>query len=351
MGIIESILIFIAVVLILVVSHELGHFSMSKFFGVRVDEFGVGIPPRIFGIKKGETLYSLNLLPLGGFVKIFGEEQDIEDPRSFSAKGFWQKTLIVAAGVIANIIVAFLLFSFIAWFGTPVFHVRLGEIVESSPAMQAGLKTGDLIVRVDGNEQPARTAEEFRIYIDEHRGAAVDLSVMRGGEEKIISVVPRVSPPEGQGPLGVSLEFIETGIQKAPWYKAPLEGLRLTLDGLSQVIYGLVYFFGELFSKGQTPGEVVGPVGIAVIAKDTFQAGLRYFVTLLAFLSLNLAVINVLPIPALDGGRILFFVIEKIIRRPIPTHIANMIHSIFFLLLIGFLLWVSYSDIARIRSL
>ncbi len=125
--IIETVLIFIAIILLLVVSHELGHFFTAKFFGIRVDEFGIGLPPRIWGIKRGETLYSINWFPFGGFVRIFGEEQDVNDPRSFSAQSFWRRTLIVAAGVIANVIVGFVIFSFLAWYGTPRFGVEIAR--------------------------------------------------------------------------------------------------------------------------------------------------------------------------------------------------------------------------------
>ncbi|MEK7649336.1 MAG: M50 family metallopeptidase, partial [Patescibacteria group bacterium] len=339
MGILEAILIFVIVVLLLVVSHELGHFLTAKWFGIRVDEFGVGLPPRIFGIKRGETLYSINWLPFGGFVRIFGEDEDKDDPRSFSSRGIGIKSLVVAAGVIANILVGFLILSYISWHGVPRFEVVIEEVVQGAPAALAGFQVGDRIVGFDNERRESVNVGEVHMYIDTKRGGQADFLVMRGDQELNILAGPRATPPEGQGPLGVRINNVQTEIVRKSIFTAPIAGAKMTWDFLVQITHGMIGFFSSLFTGAEPPGEVVGPVGIAGVAQETFRIGIREFLFLIALLSLHLAVINILPIPALDGGRIAFFVVEKIIRRPIPAKVAGYIHSFFFLILIGFLVW------------
>ena len=346
--ILETILIILLIILLLVVSHELGHFLVAKWFNVRVDEFGVGIPPRLFGKRYGETVYSINWLPIGGFVKIFGEEEDINESRSFTAQGFWVRSMIVAAGVAANVFVGFLIFSFLAWYGTPRFFVEVAGVAKDSPAELAGFRSGDLIIGFD--ERTGETLEVLAVesYIANHKDRDASFVVRRGGEQLIIHGVPRTNPPAGQGALGITIEPKEFGIIRVPWYRAPFEGIKSTFKFLWLIVYGLGFLLKELLTHGSAPGEVMGPVGIAQVAEQTFHVGLYYFLQLIGFLSLNLAVINILPIPALDGGRILFFVLEKIKGTPIPTHVSRFIHSFFMMLLIALLLWITLYDIARI---
>jgi regulator of sigma E protease len=347
MGILEAILIFAIVVLLLVVSHELGHFLTAKWFGIRVDEFGIGLPPRVFGIKKGETLYSVNWLPFGGFVRIFGEDDDRDDPRSFSSRGIGVKSLVVAAGVIANVLVGFLILSYVAWHGIPRYEVLVEEVMNDTPAKYAGFVAGDRIVGFDGKRLEDINVGAVHMYIDSKRALQADFLVRRNDQELHIFAGPRANPPEGQGPLGVRINNVQVDIVRKSVFEAPLAGAKMTGNFLKLIGEGMVSFFGSLFTGGEIPGEVVGPVGIAGVAQETFRIGIREFLFLIALLSLHLAVINILPIPALDGGRIAFFVVEKLIRRPIPPRVAGYIHSFFFLVLIGFLLWVTWQDITR----
>lgn len=345
--ILETVLIIIVVILFLVVSHELGHFLVAKWFNVRVDEFGIGLPPRIFGKRFGETLYSLNLLPFGGFVRIFGEEGEVSDPRSFSSQTYKVKSLIVAAGVIANVIMGFILLSFLAWFGTPQFAVEVSQIAPGSPAESAGFQAGDIIVGLGGVEKIPLDVSEVQRYIGEHKGKEAVFLVKRGKETLAITGNPRISPPPGEGALGVAIGPKEVGIKRAPWYLAPWEGAKMTFNLLLLLIIGFGYFFSQLFTTGGVPGEIIGPVGIASVARESFFLGITFFIQLMALLSLNLAVINILPIPALDGGRLFFFIIEKIKGKPIPARISQFVHSFFLLLLIFLLLLVTYRDIIR----
>lgn len=348
MGVIEIILIFIAVILLLVVPHELGHMFAAKAFGIKVEEFGVGFFKRLWSIKIGETIYSINILPLGGFVRIFGEDEDRHDPRSFSGRSFSVRSLVVAAGIIANIFVGYLMLSGIAWYGLPKMEVVIEEVTIGTPAELAGFRAGDRIVGFDGIRPESIGVGDVHAYIDANRGKQAEFMVMRDDAELRVLAGPRATPPEGQGPLGIRINNNQIGTIRTSIFKAPIRGAVMTKDMLVKIVRGAAIYFASLFSSAEAPGEVFGPVGIAFVAKEFFQIGIREFLTLIAFLSLNLAVINILPIPALDGGRIAFFVVEKIIRRPIPARVAGYIHSFFFLVLIGFLLWVTWYDIARL---
>ncbi len=346
--IIETVLLFIAIILLLVVSHELGHFFVSKYYNVRVDEFGVGLPPRLFGVQKGETLYSFNLLPFGGFVKIFGEEEESTDPRSFFAQPVRRKVFIVAAGVMANVLVGFVIFSFLAWYGTPRFVVEVASVAPDSPAEIAGFMAGDIITGFEDVESAALSIDEVQAHIAESKGKSTQFFLNRKGIRLTVGATPRQEAPSGEGPLGIVITPKEAGLLRTTIFLAPIEGAKKTGYAISQLFVGLLFFFKELFVTGQSPGEILGPVGIAGVARTSFDIGIRYFLELIAFLSLNLAVINILPIPALDGGRILFFAIEKISGRVIPARVAGTIHSAFFVLLIMFLVWVTYYDILRL---
>lgn len=345
--ILETVFVVFIIILLLVVSHELGHFFAAKYFGVRVDEFGVGIPPRMYGKKIGETFYSINWLPFGGFVRIFGEEEDSTDPRSFSSQSYAIKTFIVASGVAMNVVVGFLLFSFLAWYGTPRFAVEIGDIGRGSPAEQSGLLSGDIIIGLEGRENLPLDVSNVQSYIYEHKGGEAVFLIDRKGERRVIRSAPRREHPSNEGPLGMKIGPKDYGVGRVPWYRAPWEGMKATGQGIALICKGFWMFLSQFFSTGSVPGEVLGPVGIAGVAEQTFRLGMHIFLQLVALLSLNLAIMNILPIPALDGGRIFFFFIEKIKGSPIPTYISQKIHAAFLILLIGLLLLVTYHDIAR----
>ncbi|MEK7643326.1 MAG: M50 family metallopeptidase [Patescibacteria group bacterium] len=348
---IESILIFLLIVLFLIVPHEFGHFLAAKWRGVRVDEFGVGFPIpgkswKLFGRKIGETIYTINLLPLGGFVRIFGEEEDIENPRSFSNQPFWARTFIVAAGALANIFIGFVIFTFLAWYGEPRFGVKIAEVTLDSPASMAGLKAGDIVVGIEGQRIPELQLEAVLEYINAKRGVEASFLVERDGHELMLHGTPRENPPKGEGAFGVRIGAEEIGIVRIPWYRAPIEGLRHVIETISLVLLGLWMLVRDLVSSGSVPGQIVGPIGITVVARETLAVSIRLFLSLVALLSINLAVFNILPIPALDGGRIFFFIIEKFRGKPIASTFSHVIHSIFFLLLITLLIVITYREIS-----
>ena len=355
-----TIAIFVIALAVLVLSHEFGHFISAKRSGVRVEEFGFGFPPKIFGFQYGETLYSINLLPLRGFVKIFGEDDGDKGPESFGAKSIKIRSLIISAGVVANILVAFLFFSFVRWLGIPEVvdgndasgiqeaRVEIVEIAENSPAKIAGLARRDVIVGLRDSEiaLPVNNIAEIQEFIDTRRGEEVFIEILRGNEALELSLVPRKEPPEGEGAIGISMLTI--GFRRTSWYMAPVLGFQDTLRSIAAIFAVLGTLVASLFGFAPLIGDVAGPVGIASIVGEAGRLGLSYFLQIVAFLSVNLAVLNILPVPALDGGRLLFLAIEKIKGAPLPAKIPRIAHSIGFIILIALLLVITYRDIIRL---
>ena len=239
-----TLIFFLIILLALVLSHEFGHFFAARAFGIKVEEFGFGIPPRIAGIwrdKKG-TLYSLNFLPFGGFVKIFGEEGDGSDqPGSFGSKPAWSKALVLASGVLANILLAYMIFSFVSWAGAPQViseeersfyqdaKITIIDLAPASPAAMASIKVGDQVVGFS-------KIENFQNFVRENQGQNINVSLLRGKETLAITVLARANPPEGEGPLGIALGYVR--IKKSPWYLAPIDGARLAWQTLESTVLG-----------------------------------------------------------------------------------------------------------------
>lgn len=356
-----TIVTFVVVLAVLVLIHEFGHFYAARKAGVRVEEFGFGFPPRLFGVKRGDTLYSFNLLPLGGFVRLYGEDDPDLGEESFGAKSLFARTIIVAAGVIANVLLAMVIFTIVAAIGAPTIatedgaqlensEVRVVAVSENSPASEIGLEIGDQIVGLQssGGMINVTTTSEVREYIAARHGEKVDLLVRRGGETVALSVTPRTIFPEDEGSVGFAMA--EIGFERTPWYLAPIEGVRRTFE----LLWLIVAFLGQLVAAlfvgggGELAGSVSGPVGIANVVGDSLRFGFVYLLEIVGLLSVNLAVLNILPIPALDGGRLAFFAIEKIRGRELEAHVPRIAHNVGFLLLIGILLIVTYRDIVQL---
>lgn len=342
----------------LIIIHELGHFLLAKRFGVKVEEFGIGYPPRLFGKKIGETIYSINLLPFGAFVKIYGQEKRIEDPRSFTTKPFWQKVLIIVAGVISFWIVAAILLSIVMGIGVPTIiqdeenqglvdpKIQITAIASNSPAEKAGLKPGDTIMGISGTD--INKVKEVQGFTQAHKGEEIILTIRRGKEVFDVSLVPRVSPPENEGAMGVALA--RTALKSYPWYQAPIKGIVATGNLTLMIIKVWGTTIMNLFQgKGVPAGvEVKGIVGIFGLFIQVGAMGVSYFLQFIAMISVSLALINILPIPALDGGWLLFLVIEKLKGRPLNQKIVQNISLVFFFLLIALMIWVTIKDIAQL---
>lgn len=319
------ILIFLA---ILIIGHELGHFWSAKKFGVRVDEFGFGLPPRVASRKVGETRYSLNLLPLGGFVKIHGqqrEEGEIEEPRrAFVNQPISRRAIILASGVAANFIIGWMALSLVFSMGIPS-KVFISGVIPGSAAEAAGLKTNESIKGFD-------SSEEFINFVQANRGQSITVN----GKS--------VNVPE-EGIIGVGIENFSIPKQN------PLQSLVKGFEAAVAVAVGVVkaatHIIASVFSgEGDGLKQVAGPVGIFNIIKEA--DGVVLLIYLLGVISLNLAVFNLLPVPALDGGHLLFLGIEKIIGRPIPRRAETIANTIGFALLILLIIMVTFKDIAKL---
>lgn len=355
-----TVIVFIIILGILIFVHELGHFLVAKKNGVKVEEFGFGFPPRIFGIKRGETTYSLNLIPLGGFVKILGEDgQEKSDPRSFANKKIWRRALILVAGVTMNFLLAVFLFSLGYIIGLPTAiddneqatnsFVQITQVVPQSPAGAAGIQAGDKILKMAGGQDVLENiakVSDVQDFTDKHKGQEIILSLERGKQITEARITPRQNPPEGEGAMGVGLARIAN--ISYSWYRAIYLGFISTADLAWLIIAAIGGLLWGLITQGRAVGDVTGPVGIYQITGQAAQMGIIYLIQLTALLSINLAIINVFPFPALDGGRLLFLLIEKIKGSPVSQKIEKAVHAAGFVFLIILMLLITVRDVIKL---
>lgn len=355
-----AIVAFVAVLMLLVLAHEWGHFFAARRLGVTVDEFGFGFPPRIAGIQRGPTFYSLNWLPLGGFVKLKGEEGGAAaEPNSFSAKPAWRRAIILLAGVGMNVVLAWLLLSIILVVGVSApldesqisaahdVKLQVVDVEKGSPAEQAGIVAGDSIKSVDTTA--VYSVSGLKQYIATRAGQQVQVHLEHNGALSTVSATPIVLEAAGNAPaLGVSL--VSVGNLAYPVHKALWYGAQNTYYLGKAILVGFGDLLSGLFTQGKVPQDIAGPVGIAVLTGQVVKLGFVYVLQFAALLSLNLAIINVLPFPALDGGRLLFVVIEKVRRKPNNERMEALVHRIGFSILMVLVLLVTYHDIARLTS-
>lgn len=368
---VATIVIFIIILGLLVFVHELGHFLVAKRAGMKVDEFGFGFPPRLLGVYKTTagrkivfgpktpegaltTIYSINSIPLGGFVKIVGENGDVpNDPNSFSKKSFFARLATLLAGVLMNVLLAWVLISIGFMTGVPTVTdeqtqlakgatitapvVTILEVNSESPAEKAGLHSADALLAID--EHSVNSIEEVQSYVQARKGSALNFKIKRGSDELVFTVQSNANPKEGSGPTGISLGLV--GLLKYPWYTAPIVGFKVTGSQLWTVLSGI----GKLVTGGVHLNQLGGPAKIAQLTGEASKLGFSYLLQFAAFLSLNLAVLNALPIPALDGGRVLFLIIEKLRRRPNNQALEQSVNTIGFLLLLILMLLVTAHDI------
>jgi regulator of sigma E protease len=343
-----TIVAFLVVLAVLVLAHELGHFTTAKAFGVRVDEFGLGFPPRLLSIKRGETRYSLNAVPLGGFTKMAGEE-DPKEPRSLASKRAGVRILILSAGSLMNALLPLLLFSIALMVphSLVIGQVLVEEVVPNAPAARAGIEPGDTIISM--NDRPVNSTIDVHRYIQLNLGKEITILVKHSdATTEEIRVIPRWKPPQGEGATGILVSTSNPSIvtQSEPFWRAiPL--------GVKECIETFVLFKNAILSLfiGTEVLQVTGPVGIAQITGEVAKAGISPLLEFAAFLSINLAIINLFPLPALDGGRIVFVLLEWVRRgKRIAPRTEGLIHAIGFALLMAAILAITYQDIARIIS-
>lgn len=354
-----TILIFIVLLGVLVLIHEWGHFFMARRFGVRVEEFAFGFPPRVASITRKGTRYALNLFPLGGYVKIFGEGgEDRKNPESFSSRPVYQRLAIIVAGVFMNIILAWACFSLGHGLGLPTVvdehdggagaRVTVVSVAPKSPAEDAGVRFGDIITGLSagGTTQDIKTIADVQQFIQEHLGKEIQAAVLRGSELATLRLTPREHPPAGEGALGIAMARV--AVVRVPWWQAPIDGAKTTVSATLAIVGSLRDLVTDFFSKGQVPAEVSGPVGIFIFANETRRLGAVYLLELAGVLSVNLALLNVLPIPALDGGRILFLLIEKVRGVRVNERFEQMVHTVGFVVLLLIMAAITYRDIVRV---
>ena len=429
---ITVVIIFVVILGVLVFVHELGHFLMARRNGIRAQEFGFGLPPRIVGIQfvsgeklekisegrsleveisdtqnegepevirevitektqeidriksvrkwrfiwgrydgddteeeadlkeardnrfSGGTVYSLNWIPLGGFVRIKGEDRENQDRDSFAVKPAWTRIKVLGAGVVMNFIFAWIILAIVFWVGVPEAinpednlsqgKIQISEVSANSPAENNGLRVGDEIAKIQ-NGFEFRSVKSVQDYINASKGKEINLKIIRGKEVVEFKAVPREESFAGEGALGVGL--VQTVVVKYSWYAAIWEGLLAVFDLTTRIFWGILGMIKSLILGEGAKIEVAGPVGIAFLTKQVASLGLVYVLQFAAILSINLGIINALPIPALDGGRILFILIEKIRRRPISQKVEQFFHTAGFALLIGLMILITFRDVMK----
>jgi len=375
-----TVIIFLIILGVLIFVHELGHFVTARRNGVHAGEFGFGFPPRIVGFMKNDnnklwkfvfgnkevisknTIYSVNLIPLGGFVKIKGEDgENRNDSDSFASKSAWTRIKILAAGVIMNFLLAWFLIFCVLMLGAPetvdtsagkVYpnsKIQISEVAKGTPAEQMGLKVGDEVMKIqqdqDGKSQTFNNVPELQKYINTHRGKEITLAVKRGNDILLLKGTPRSEVPAGEGALGVALADVV--MKQYTWYEAIGKSLIMTINIIWLTLKAFWSLITGLFSGGKVAVDVSGPVGIAMLTKQVASLGFVYILQFAALISINLGIINALPFPGLDGGRILFIFIEKIKGSPVSQKVERTFHTIGFVLLITLMILVTFRDVLK----
>jgi regulator of sigma E protease len=359
-----TILIFFIILLILVLSHEFGHFIAAKAFRIRVDEFAFGFPPRLFSKTIGETRYAFNALPLGGYVKIYGEDptqvtDDADKARSFPAQKRWKQAIVIVAGVVFNLLLAWVAVTGTYLVGAPAVadndlgpvvdqHLTITGIEADSPAKKAGFKEGDILVGLEegGAIKQITSANEVQAFTSIREGKEIHAQVLRGDAELTLTVVPVTDIVPDRAAVGISMDMV--GKLKLPFFTAVKQGFLHTVLYTQMTTEGIFHFLKTAIIGQSDFKDVAGPVGIVNAVGDAAKLGFVNLLLFTALISINLAVINVLPFPALDGGRLLFIIIESIVRRPIPAKVANYTNLVGFALLMLLMIVVTFHDIAKL---
>jgi regulator of sigma E protease len=364
-----SILIFLLVLFVLVLVHELGHFAIAKWTGMRVDEFGIGFPPKLFGIKKGETEYTFNLFPVGGFVKIYGEDALVESTDntpaavvsgSFMSKSKWAQAAVLVAGITMNIIFAWILITLAFGLGvkssvteadaTPTAVLAITQVLPEGPAGLVALPQGAVIREVTAGDDTLEklTPSAFSAFIDAHKDSSVTLAYSLNGEMRAVQVTPQTGVIEGsdRAAIGVALTLVDTVSRS--FSESLIDASVYTVTALRDITLGIGKLLADTVRMQADFSQVSGPVGIVGLVDEASSYGLTSLLMFTAFISLNLAVINILPFPALDGGRLLFVAIEAVKGTPIKAQYVAVLNTVGFFLLILLMVLVTWNDVAKL---
>ena len=353
-----NILIFLVVLSILVLAHELGHFLAAKYSRVRVEEFALGFPPTIYSQQKGETKYMINLIPFGGYVKMFGEDGTHQKNKdSFAYKNWLTKIFIVSAGVIMNLVLGALLLGIVLMFGLPVIsdnvqsaypgaQITPEAIVYDVPedhSMANQIRSGDKIVAV--NDQTIDSIKSFKDSLQTIQNQPYQITVERDSSRMEINALSTFNEQSGEWQIG--LDLIEGSIVKYPFYLAIPMGIVEMFRMLWMMIVALFMILYNLIVSQSVPSQIAGPVGIYKLTAEASAMGITYLMQMMAILSINLAIINFLPIPALDGGRIFFIIGERLFGKKMSANTENIIHMIGFFAIIALLIIVTIGDVQK----
>ncbi len=353
-----SAVIFILILSFLVIIHELGHFLVARWAKIKVEEFGLGYPPRAVTLKKDKrgTIWSINWLPFGGFVRMLGEDTETIQEGSFSSRPAWKRMLVILAGASVNFVFGVMAFGLIYshhGIPTPLNGVRIEAVAQESPAATSGIAVGSLVTRIHVGQDSVDTTSSQQLiqFVQQHRGQHIEL-VTQAGQSYSMYVRTPQETPEGQGSLGVTLS--DTEMKFYSWWQMPFRGMwvgmRAAVEFGGMILQALGKMVSELVMLGKVPADVAGPVGIVYSAekegflKEGFWAQLNFA----AILSINLAIMNVLPFPALDGGRAVFIVWEMVTRRRVKPKVEAWINTAGFALLISLIVLISFRDVGRV---
>lgn len=373
-----TILLFFLLLGLLVFVHEMGHFLTAIRNGIKAEEFGFGFPPRLVGAVKDDgngkwkviwgnkhihgknTVYSFNWIPFGGFVRIKGEDSNASiTPDSFAGKPAWTRIKVLGAGVFMNFVLAWVLLSVVLMLGFPQpvtdenrasvdrVDIQILSVVKDSPADTMGIKPGDRVLSVDGVAMT--DLEQVQAAIQAKRGTEISMTIDRFGKTLTLSGTPRLATPANEGALGIS--FAETAIVGYAWYEAPIRGAQATYHTTGAILGALGSIVKSVFVGEKAGVDVTGPVGIVVMTKQMSDLGIPYLLQFAAILSINLGIFNILPFPGLDGGRILFILIEKIKGSPVKEAVEQWAHTVGFLLLLLLMIFVTIKDVANLKLL
>lgn len=347
-----TLLVFFLVLSVLVLVHEFGHYFTARRLGVNVEEFGLGFPPRIWGKTIGKTLYSINIIPFGGFVRLTGENGPVDRPDAFLAKSIGKRAVILISGVAMNLILAYLLLSIGLAVGLPAaldgappnanvrkIQLAIASVSAESPAAASGIKTNEVITAVNGG--PA-TLDSLHAAAETLR--PVQLSLKAGRSIKTVNLTPVIDSDKIPR---FGLQVITVGIISFPLPQAIIRGAALTWQSIGQIAVGLGDFAAQLFRHRAISPDISGPIGIAVVTGQVLALGPSYLIHFIALLSLSLAFMNVLPIPALDGGRLAFLGLERIRRQAVSHQVEGLVHTVGFYLLLLLIVVVSIRDVER----
>lgn len=322
---------------ILIIFHELGHFITAKRVGIKVEEFAIGMGPKILSFKKGETAYSLRIFPIGGYVKMMGEDTKSDDKRAFNNQKVWKRFTVLSAGSIMNFILAVIFITIIVYnVGVVASPLEIEKVYENTPAQWAGLRVNDKIISVEGTR--VDTVNQLEQLINENRGDSIEIKVLRDNKERdiILTLEPKAT---GQPMLSFKIEKVSV-------FQAIGQGVKQVISIIRLMIVTLVMLIRDLFA-GQAVEGVMGPVGIIGEIGKAAKQGMLQLLWLGALLSINLGIINLVPFPALDGSRLVFLLVEGVRGKPIDQDKEGLIHFAGFIILIALMIFITYNDITR----